>query len=517
MITEIPKLSAPGFITDQPDMSLPNGAWTDSRNVEYRDGAAEKCPGYTQALGNLSLTAIWASPMTDGANLFWAYASPTVMYATDGTTHTNITGSITLGASDDLNYSGGPFHGYLLVNDGQAIPQSWAPGLGNDLVSLTAWPAVTLTCKVMRTFKDFIFAFRITDNGSYNPREIRWSDRAPPGGLPLSWDFADPTNQAGKNELGQTQDAIVDGAPLRDSLVIYKENHTWLADYIGTDDIFSFRQVFTQIGLLSERCAISFGGQHLVWTDQDIVIHNGNDAKSILDSRVRRWLFSRINTNRYRRSFAVADYRRRTAYFCFPESGRDWPTMALAWNWVEDTFHPYDLGGAKTWAENGLVPGDFITIDELVGTMDGLGGTIDDLGGASPFSGYVMFTDATAPRAYQGNTGETYNGTPMTCYAERTGITKDLRGIRRIRRIYPKVIGAAGDTLRFYVGVRRVENAAVMWNGPYPFTIGTDYKIDLGRGRGISGRILDFRVEYGGSSTFRLYGIDIEHDPDGLR
>ena len=512
MRTDIAKLDSPGFVPDQPDLAMPLGAWTDSRNVKYRDGAAEKCQGYTQAMGDLSVTAIWAAPVSDGTNYFWAYGASTVMYATDGTTHANITGTITLGATEDLNYSGGPFHGYLLVNDGVAIPQSWSPGLGNDLVSLTAWPAVTLTCKVMRTFKDFIFAFRVTDSGSYNPRLMRWSDKASPSALPGSWDFSDPTNQAGINELGQTQDVIVDGLPLRDSLMIYKENHSWIADYIGGDDIFGFRQVFSQVGMLTERCAVAFGSSHLVWTDQDIVLHDGNSVRSILDRRARRWLFNRINTSKYKRSFAVADYRERTAYFCFPETGQDWPTLALAWNWAEDTLHPYDLGGQKTWADTGIVPNTVSSFDADSGTFDAASGGFDDEN-YSPFAGYMLLTDALAKRAYQGNTGETYNGTTMTVYAERTGITKDLKGLRRIHRFFPQVLGTSGDVLNFYVGIRDTQNAAVQWRGPYPFVIGADYKVDLR----VTGRLLDFRVEYSGTNNFRLHSIGIEHDSAGNR
>lgn len=511
MKATIGSLSRPGFVADQPDLSLTDGAWTDSRNVKYQDGAVEKAKGYQQAMGDLSVTAIWAAPVTDGTNYFWAYGSNTVMYATDGTNHADITG-ITLGATDDLNYSGGAFHGYLIVNDGQTIPQSWNPGLGNDLVSLTAWPSVSLTCRVMRPYKDFLFAFRVSDGVTFNPRLIRWSDRASPGALPLSWDFSDPTNQSGINELAQTQDTIVDGLPLRDSMVIYKENHTWLADYIGGDDIFAFRQAFSQLGLLSERCALAFGGNHLTWTDQDIVLHDGNSAKSILDGRARRWLFSRINTSRYKRCYSVADYRERTAYFCFPESGQDWPTMALAWNWSEDTLHPIELGGPKTWADTGIIPSTSTTFDSDTGTFDEASGGFDD-DTYSAFAGAMLFTDAVMNRAYQWNTGETFNGTLMTVYAERTGITKDLERMSRIRRIYPQVLGTAGDTLNFYIGVRATQNAAVSWRGPYPFTIGVDHKIDVR----VTGRILDIRTEYSGSNTFRFHAVAFEFDPNGLR
>lgn len=512
MRATITNVDKPGFVNDLPAITLPDGAWSDSRNVKYRDNAAEKTQGYSQVFGALSATAIWAAPITDGTNYFWAYGSNTVMYATDGATHANITGSITLGATDDLNYSGGPFHGYLLVNDGVAIPQSWTPGLGNDLVSLTAWPAIT--CRVMRPFKDFIFAFRISDGLTYNPRLLRWSDRAAPSALPLSWDYADPTNQAGINELAQTQDSIVDALPLRDSLMIYKENYTWMADYIGGDDIFSFRQVFSQIGLLTERCALAIGSQHLVWTDQDIVLHDGNNAQSILDKRARRWLFSRINQAAFKRCFAVADFRERTAYFCFPESGHSWPSLKLCWNWTDDTLHVEDMGGEKTWADTGIIPSAGTTFDSDSGTFDAAAGGFDDEN-YSPFAGYMLTTDATAPRAYQCNTGETFNGSAMTVYAERNAlpIKRDLIEMARVHRMYPKLTGTPGDSINFYFGVRTSQVASVQWYGPYPFTIGTDYKIDVR----LTGRLIDFRLEYTGSHTFRFHGMDIDFDRAGMR
>lgn len=514
MLTPIKDIAKLGFSPDSPELVLPEGGWTDSRNVRYRDGAMEKCRGYTQALGDLSATSIWAAPISDGTNYFWSYGSNTVMYATDGATHANITGSITLGATDDLGYTGGAFHGFMLVNDGFAIPQSWSPSLGNDLVSLTAWPAVTLTCKVMRPFKDFIFALRVTDNGDYNPRLMRWSDKAAQGGLPLSWDFSDPTNQAGINELGQTADLLVDAKPLRDSLIVYKEFHTWVADYIGLPDVFAFRQVFSELGMLTENCAASFGSSHVVLSDNDLVIHNGNDARSLADRRTRRWLFNRINSNRFKRSFVVADHRNREVKICFPETGADWPTLALVWNWAEDTFHVKELGGQKTYAAPGIIPGTAVTFDADTGTFDAASGTFDEET-YNPFLTRVLLLDATRNRAYQNDTGEDFNGTAMSVYAERSGmaITKDLSSLKRIKRLFPQVIGTAGDVLRFYVGARTSQNASTTWSGPYNFTIGTDYKIDLR----VTARILDMRVEYSGTNTFRLHGLNVEHEFDGYR
>jgi hypothetical protein len=505
-------LDQPGFVADQPDITLPKGAWTDSRNVRYRDGAVEKCRGYEQALGDLSATAIWSAPISDGTNYFWVYGSNTVMYATDGSTHADITGAVSLSAGDDLNFTGGAFHGYMLVNDGVNIPQSWTPSLGNDLISLTAWPAIT--CRVLRPFKDFLFAFRISDGSDYNPRLMRWSDRAAQGSLPVDWDFNDPNNQAGINELGQTHDTIVDATPLRDSLIIHKDQHTWAAEYIGGGDIFGFRQVFSQVGMIAEGCALTFGAQQLVVTDQDVIVHDGNSAQSILDRRARRWLFNRISTTRFRRSFVVGDFRNREAYICFPEAGYDWPNMALVWNWADNTLHPFDLGGPKTFATPGIIPGAAISFDADLGTFNEAIGTFDEET-FNPFQSRILFTDAALMRAYQNDTGESYDGTPMTCYAERTAFpfVKDLMFIRRIKRIFPLVMGTPGDTLEFYIGSRATQDSDTSWQGPFTFTIGVDYKIDLR----VSARLLDLRVQYAGENTFRLSGFKVEFENEGYR
>jgi hypothetical protein len=513
MLTPFDKLAAPGIVPDYPDLNLTEGAWTDSRNVRYRDGAVEKVRGYTEALGGLSATAIWAAPISDGTNYYWVYGSNSVLYATDGSSHANVSHpSLSYAATDDLSWSGAAFHGYMIANDGTNIPQTWQPGLANKCTSLTAWPAIS--CKVLRPFKDFLFALRITDTGTYYPRVLRWSDRAGQSALPLSWDYSDPTNQAGINELGQTGDLLVDAVPLRDSLIIYKEFHTWIANYIGGQDIFDFQQVFSQIGMLTENCAITFGSSQLVLTDNDLVLHNGNDAKSIADRRTRRSLFNRINSNRFKRSFMVADHRNREALICFPESGYDWPTLALVWNWAEDTFDYRELGGPKTYATGGIIPGSAVSFDTDSGTFDDATGTFDEET-YNPFLTRVLMLDSMAKKAYQNDTGEDFNGVPMSVYAERTGmgIVKDLTMLKRIKRIFPKVTGTAGDTLRFYVGARSGIGASTSWSGPYTFTIGSDYKIDLR----VSARILDLRVEYSGSNTFRLFGMSIEHESDGTR
>lgn len=503
---------ATGFVPDLPAFDLPGGAWTDSRNVRYRDGALEKAPGQAQVLPELSCTAIWALSMSDATTAYWAYGSNTVMYATDGTSTANITGTLSLSATDDLGYTGGAFHGFMVISDGVEIPQTWVPSLSNDLVSLTAWPAIT--CEVIRPWRDFLIALRIKESGTLNPRLMRWSDVAAKGALPGSWDFTDPTNQAGIKEFGESQEGLQDCAGLRDSLIVYKTNETWIADYVGGDDILGFRQLFSQSGCLTQDCIGRLPGGHLVLTGDDLVFHDGNSARSLIDKRARRWLFNRIDLTNYRRTFVTMDYRNREAYVCFPEQGLDRATLALVWNWAEDTLHPYDLGQARTFAAVGPVTGSATTFDGESRSFDSITDSFDEEK-VSPWKQTVQFFAASERKAYQLDAGPGYGALGMNCYAERLGhpITEDLGSIKRIWRLWPRVIGTTGDTVRFWISVRASLSHDLSYAGPFTITIGVDEWIDLR----LDGRIIDLRLEYTGAHPFRFYGLDLEYEHSGTR
>ena len=188
--------------------------------------------------------------------------------------------------------------------------------------------------------------------------------------------------------------------------------------------------------------------------------------------------------------------------------------MALVWNWAEDSLYPYDLGGPKTWGAVGIIPGTAVSFDADNGTFNAASGTFDEET-YNPFQSRILWLDANANKAYQNDSGETYDGIEMTVYAERTGmaINKDLGQIKRIRRIFPRILGQAGDTITFYIGARTAQNASTQWHGPYTYTIGSDYKIDLR----VSARLLDMKFEYSGSNTFRLHGMTFEFENDGYR
>lgn len=512
MRSVIDKLSG-GLVPDQVDYNLPDGFFSDGRNVRFRDDSAEKVKGNAAVFGSLSVTAVWAKYIADNTGAhYWAYGNESVVYATDGTTHANIS-SASYNCPVDIGYTGAAFRGYLILNDTVIEPQQWTPGLANKIQPLSNWPAST-TCKVIRSFGDFLVALAITQSGTYNPRLLRWSDAAPFGALPGSWDYTDPTNQAGITELGQTTDELIDCLPLRDSNIVYKQFSTYLMQPTGSIDVFAFRGLFSQFGLLSENCAYSFGTSHLVVSDSDILIHDGSSAQSIADSRVKRWFFNALNSARYKRVFVVGNRDENEIWICFPENGHDFANLALVWNRANNTFDVRELGADIAHAEEGIVIGTSSTFDGLVGTFDEQVGAFSDYE-PSPFSQRLILWNGIAKQALQADSGETLNGTTMTCYVERSnmGLTRDVGSIKRVMRVIPKVLGTVGDTFRVYIGARSAIGGSITYFGPYNYTIGVDYKIDCR----ISARWLSLKFEAQTTNSWRLAGFDVEFTPEGWR
>lgn len=511
MRTSIDDISK-GLAPDPVDLQLPDGVFTDSRNFRYRDSAVEKCRGQQAVFGSLSATPMWAASIGDGVTSYWIYGNESVLYATDGTTHANVS-SLSYQAAPDIGYTGAQFHGFQLLNDTVNPPQTWQPSLSNKIQPLVNWPSNT-TCKVIRAFQDQIIALRLTENNIYNPRVIRWSDIAGVAALPGSWDYADPTNFAGRTELGETQDYLVDCLALRDVNIVYKQYSTWLMQPIQTNDSFAFRQLFSQAGLLAENCAAAFGGQHFVVTVDDIVLHDGSNIQSVADKRVKRYFFNALNSARYQRTFVVPDFLNHTMWVCFCETGNDFPNLALCWDWANDSWFIRELGANMSHGSTGIVIGTELTFDSQVGTFDAQTETFDE-STFTPFSNRLVLFNGAAPAAYQAETGETFNGTTMNCYALRSniGLTRDLNSIKRIKRLFPKVIGTAGDTFAVYVGSKSTPDGATTFSGPFNMTVGTDYKIDCR----VSGRWISLKLAYAGTNTIRLAGFDIEFDADGWR
>jgi hypothetical protein len=453
--------------------------------------------------------------MAEGAQAYWVYAGTNNVWATDGAVHAEITSlSVSYSASDSLLWNGGAFQSHMLLNNGQQAPQTWSPSLSQRMTQLANWEAGTLA-DVIRSYRNFIFAFRVTEAGIYNPRLLRHSNGAVAGNLPTSWDYTDPNKDTGRVEFGQTDDLLVDALPLRDQFVIYKQRHIWAAQYAGgVDNPFVYHQAFSNVGALGQYCIANFEGNHIVLSPDDVIMHDLNQVSSVVDKRTRAWLFRQINPEKYQTCFVVASPRDREAWICFPESGHDLPNLALIWNWSEDTHQVRELGVDTPHIAFGIVvDSSGSTFDTDDGTFDS---AVDTFDGGIPNAAAtsLIIADPDNVNLLHVDASGTLNGEPFTKRLERECLPfGNLLQIKRIHRIYPKFIGLAGEIVRISVGARERFEDSFAYSAPVDFTIGTDLWAEFR----LSGRLIDVRFEYDGSQALRIHGFDVEWEAAGLR
>lgn len=502
-----------GVVYDIPAWELGESAWSDALNIRFRDGAAESQDGHTQVFGNPLGAMYRIHGVGDGAAFYWVYTGTNRVWATDGGVHADISSvSRSYSATDVVNWNGGAFQRHMILNTGNMPPQAWIPNLSGRLSDLPAWEA-GLTADVIRPFRNYLFALRCTEAGTYNPRLLRHSNGATAGNLPTSWDYTDPDEDTGRVDFGQSTDVLIDAVPLRDLLVVYKETHTWAAQWTGgVDNPFEYRQVFNQVGALSQYCATPFEGQHFVLGTDDVVVHDLNGIQSILDKRARTWLFNQIDPTHYRRCFVAANHRDREMWVCFPEAGESWPTMALVWNWVHNTLGPRELGQPTPHIAFGVVsPNTGVTFDTDDGLFDGAAGSFDEQA-YSPAQSSLLMADPTTPALLQVDASGTFAGAAFTKRITRSALPfGELAVLKRIMRVIPKIQGAIGTTVNVSIGTRSNVEGVVSWSLPQVYTVGTSLWVDFR----VTGRIIDIRFETTAAQTIRVHGFDIEFDPAG--
>lgn len=255
---------------------------------------------------------------------------------------------------------------------------------------------------------------------------------------------------------------------------------------------------------MAQNCAASFEGRQLVLTENDVVVHDLNQAQSIVDKTNRNWLFSNIN-NEYRfRCYVAPDYRNREMWICFPSSSALYPDMAMIWNWYENTTTVREIGFECPHMAYGKISVDNTVFDSDDGQFDAAEGTF---AGEAPVSS-LMMVNPTSIKLLRVDDSNTYDGTTVGKVLTREALPLDdyLR-FKRVHRVFPKLSGSG--QVKVWVGARSTFEEPTTWKSN-DFTIGTDAWVDFR----VTGRIIDIRFE--STDQFRLHGFDLEYEAAGL-
>ena len=289
-----------GIVQDIQPWQLPINAWSDGNNVRMEHGSVHKCKGYGSVMATCPVAPYHVVYIKDAeGNKYWIACGLTAVhvYDVDAETWTDITrssGAYTATATE--GWSSTVIGGVLILNNFKDVPQFWAisastglPSTTTDLADLTNWTA-TDRCKSMRSFRSFLVALNIEDKSSGTLRQsrvVKWSTEAAIQAVPTSWDENDATVDAGEYELADTKGDILDGLPLRDTFMIYKEDAVYSMTYVGTPFIFSFRQLSPSVGILSKNCVAEFDGGHFLFGNGDLYLNDGQKITSLLPHKMR--------------------------------------------------------------------------------------------------------------------------------------------------------------------------------------------------------------------------------------
>lgn len=520
----VENLAQHGVIKDIKDHLLPPNAWTDARNVRFFDGKVQKMLGSAQALGTPGIAPYWLlHTYTQDKESAWLYPGLAKIYSFASAAHNNITRAVggDYSANADLLWNGGVLGGIAVLNNSIDVPQQWVGTTGATLCAdLSNWNS-NWRARVVRPFKNFLFACDVTESGTRYIHRVRISHPAVPGAVPPTWDETDPTKDAIVRELSDVDaGGCLDAVPLRDLMVIYKERATHGFQFIGGVLKWRSYAIFDKSGILDDHCAHPFdnGTQHFVMTGEDVIVHNGQQRRSVIDKRTRRWLLANLSSTKFHRSFTVPHSFENENLFCFPTEGSDWPNVALHHNWIDDTITIKDIDQASFIA-NGIIAD--VTPDPWdsdTNSWDSDTTPWNILENAS-YLRSMLQAKPTQTRLLHLEHTQQFQGVNYRAIVERTGL--DMLAIDRYGKLvrdkdtYKLIKGvwihATGAPIQVEVGTQQEIDGGVTWSAPMTFTPGVDKKVDFT----VFGKLFGFRFYNEANESFSLEGYEPDVEPLG--
>jgi hypothetical protein len=513
-----------GIVKDINAWQLPNNVWTDGNNIRAEHGAIQKTPGYKEVMASCPVAPYYITNLVAGSASYWVIGGLAKIYVHNGSSWTDITRSSgDYSATARGGWISTVLAGVLIMTNGVDDPQFWAlssgvPAVGTRMADLTNWPAST-ECKSIKAFRSFLISLNVSKSGTKYSNLVKWSTEAAIQTVPSSWDETSATVDAGEYELADSKGAILDGLPLTDKFMIYKEDSVYQMSYVGTPFIFAFRQLSPTIGALSTNCVAEFGDRHFVFGNGDIYINDGMKIESILPHKMRDYLFGNMNGDEHEKAFVVADYGNTEMWACYVSSGNLTNVQcdkALVWNWANQTFTERDLP-ETSMIGYGIEGDPLSSASWSADTSTWANSTLNwNTAGASAFSNTagksLVMASATDTKMYRHETGNTKDGTNMTSYIERTGITVDESGqpnatmVKKVLSVWPKMSSNDANAVNVYVGAQMSTEESITWEGPYTFNPDSQSKVPVR----VTGKYIGVKFESTGDQTWRLDGYSLD-------
>lgn len=514
MITTIDNCGI-GLNSDLTPEELGNGVWSSASNMRFNNGYAEKFKGTAQVFAAPAVIPYFVHPYTTAAARYWIHAGLSAVYVDDGTTRTDITGAAPSGAIDD-RWTGGSINGVWIMNNGVDVPTFWNGDVSTNLATLGGWDS-SWRAASLRPFKNFIIAMGITKGSTKYPNMIKWCTALDPGAITAAgdWDETDPATDADERDIAETTDILVDGLPMGDNFIIYKERSMYSLADIGAPFIFRLQRLPGETGMLARGCGVNTPVGHVVLTAGDVVLNTGQGVVSIANGVVRDYIFRNISQDNYKRAFVTANPQKNEAWICFPYGPVETCNKACVWNWIDKTWSIRQLSSV-TYGAFGQI--NYAATEVTWESIDALGTTWEQTGATwdeneySPAEARLLMSHTTPYISVQ-DSGTSDFGATINSTLERTGISMgDPYTVKLIKSVYPKIDGNTGSMVLVQVGYAMNADEQPTWTTAQTFTIGTSQKIDAF----VSGRFFALRFSSVDQFPWRMKSFGIEYENQGL-
>ncbi len=528
----VENLGQEGLNTDRSPVGLPPNVWTEIINGRSEDGKIGPGMGWVLWNGSVPNTAAtWLLFAVRQDVPYWFIAGDNAVYLWDGSSYTQV--NQTIPAAPLNGRWSGIFDGDIpYFNHFEDAPQyadfpdpSYFvdPTLKDVVYDPNGSPGnqtfreLNYRVRVLRAHKGFLFAGGYNKNGTDFDSLLEW-DAGTAANVPSSNWVPGTDNLAGGFDCVDSGESgrILDMLSLRDDLIIYKENSAWIARRTGgTAPAWGLKKLIGIPGIIAQDCVLEEKGTHYVWSPDDIIVHQGQTARSIIDNRARKTFINQISQDNYLNCFAFKNFEKKEMCFAGPTQGNTYPNKVLKYNWVNDTFDVDDLPECS-FIETGVRTEARLTWADLNFPWDAANFQWGQRN-FSPLDKAIIGVQRENQDLLQFDVGKLrWNGSESETFFtrfERTGVP--MGGMKAKTRIKELVFGAAGTgKLSIYVGKQDRPNGPVAWVGPRMFDVANDRRVKI---RGINGQYNCWRIDAQTGTDWNISDMTVVYADVGKR